>query len=1083
VSEPASKRNLRPWLPVACALALSLAAVLPGLPGSPGRVAAATLPAGFQDQVVLSGLNQPTAIAFSPDGRIFVAEKRGIIKVFQSIADTNPTVFADFRTEVYNYWDRGLLGMALDPGFPATPYIYVLYTRDALPGGTAPHWGQADVDGDPCPTPPGPTSDGCVASGRLARLTANGNVMSTFTPLLDGWCQQYPSHSMGQIVFGPDGQLYASAGDGASFDWADYGQGGGSLPNTPTLANPCGDPPTPPGTSLTPPTAEGGSLRAQDLQTMGDPVGLNGSVIRVNPATGAASAGNPLAGSADLNARRILAYGGRNPFRFAFRPGTSELWIGDVGWSTWEEIDRIASPTASVHNMGWPCYEGPDQQPSFANAGLNICTNLYAQGPSAVLAPYYAYNHADQVVPGETCPSGGSSITGLAFYQGGGYPAAYGGTLFFADYTRNCIWAMAAGTNGLPDPSSITTFDAGAASPIDLEIGPGGDVFYVDFTGGTIHRIRYFPSNQPPTARISASPTSGPTPLTVQFDGTASSDPDAADPITYSWDLNGDGTFGDSTSATTSYTYNAVGTVNVQLRVTDSAGASDTATIPITAGNTAPVPVIDTPAASFTWKVGDPIAISGHATDAEDGTVPASGLHWDVYLHHCPSTCHIHDVTSFDGASFSMNAPDHEYPSYLELKLTATDSGGLSASVSRDLDPQTVKLTIASAPAGLTLSIGSLTGAAPLQRTVIIGSANTVSAPNQTVNGVTYTYSHWSDGLAQTHTITAPPAPTTYTATFTYPNLPPSFATAPRDSVAYEGQPLSIQVSATDADGDALQYAATGLPAGTSINATTGLISGTPGSTTAGGHHVSLTITDGRGGTLSGAFELSVMDAIFPARTVSFSAGTYVGYHFSSSGAVTGSKSASLGGASSASADRRRLWGGRPYLRITNGIWAGYWVEESSSVRLPGTTALVTFGSARSASFAAGTTIGYQFSANGTVTASKSWTLAHASSALSDSRAVINGRPYVHITNGVWAGFWIAEGEMVISSGSHRGYQFSLTGATLSSKSAWTASAAISSRTWLLHYGVRYWSIPSGVFAGYWMPESSTFRPRVWVAQ
>ena len=84
---------------------------------------------------VLSGLTSPTAVRFSPDGRVFVAEKSGLIKVFDSLADTTPTIFADLRHEVDDYWDRGLLGMTLDPSFPADPYVYVLYAFDAAIGG------------------------------------------------------------------------------------------------------------------------------------------------------------------------------------------------------------------------------------------------------------------------------------------------------------------------------------------------------------------------------------------------------------------------------------------------------------------------------------------------------------------------------------------------------------------------------------------------------------------------------------------------------------------------------------------------------------------------------------------------------------------------------------------------------------------------------------------------------------------------------------------------------------------------------------------------------------------------------------
>ena len=92
-------------------------------------------------------------------------------------------------------------------------------------------------------------------------------------------------------------------------------------------------------------------------------------------------------------------------------------------------------------------------------------------------------------------------------------------------------------------------FVAGAANPVNLENGPGGDLFYVDFDGGTIRRISYASANQPPTAVATATPTTGPAPLTVTFDGTGSTDPDGGDTLTYAWDLDGDGAYDDSTAA------------------------------------------------------------------------------------------------------------------------------------------------------------------------------------------------------------------------------------------------------------------------------------------------------------------------------------------------------------------------------------------------------------------------------------------------------------------------------------------------------------------------------------------------------
>ena len=155
-----------------------------------------------------------------------------------------------------------------------------------------------------------------------------------------------------------------SGGEGASPYFADYGQIG--IPR-----NPCGDPPAGVGGTQTPPTAQGGALRSQDLRTPGDPTTLDGAILRVDPDTGAALPANPLAGSGDPDAARIVAYGLRNPYRFAVRPGTNEIWAGDVGWNTTEEINRIVDPTdATVENFGWPCYEGLIRQGGYDAANL-----------------------------------------------------------------------------------------------------------------------------------------------------------------------------------------------------------------------------------------------------------------------------------------------------------------------------------------------------------------------------------------------------------------------------------------------------------------------------------------------------------------------------------------------------------------------------------------------------------------------------------------------------------------------------------------------------------------------------------------
>jgi glucose/arabinose dehydrogenase/PKD repeat protein len=961
-------------------------------PESAGATADAA-PAGFAEEVVWSGLTNPVAVRFAADGRAFVAEKSGTIKVFDSVTDPTPTTFTGLQANVHNFWDRGLLGLALDPtltgGSGTGSSIYVLYAYDHIlgDGAPAPKWG------DSCVTPPGPTTDGCVISGRLSRLAVSGTTITgPEQVLIEDWCQQYPSHSLGGLTFGADGALYVSAGDGANFNVVDYGQHGGTTSPVVTPRNPCGDPP---GGAMAPPLAEGGALRSQDVRTLeagadyravvlgdgplaywrlgetagtnaadelaahpgtygggpalgvpgaltgdpnlavalngtsqsisvagasdfrfsgtapfsaevwfkhtadgtyrrilsaenslgqgwqlysqasswgflrtgvggatevndgapagsswvhavatydgttmrlyengfetpfplvssqglpadttffigrygganvsqfngvvdeaaiynyaltpaqvaahyaaatrtagADPTSLDGAILRVDPATGEGAPGNPFASSADPNARRIIAYGLRNPFRITARPGTSEVWIGDVGWGIWEEINRIADPAEGVaENFGWPCYEGPDRQPGFEAAALALCNSLYAQGAGAHTAPMFGYDHVEKVAD-ETCPIGSSAITGLAFYPetGGTYPAAYAGGLFFADHSRDCVWFAPRAAGGQLDFAAVQTFLAPAANPVDLVIGPGADLFYVDFDGGTIRRLRFSASNLPPSAVISATPASGPAPLTVQFSGTASSDPEGS-PLTYAWDLDGDGQFNDGASPTASRTYSSPGSVNVGLQVTDVDSATGTAFQSISIANDPPVPVIGSPEISLRWDVGQTISFNGSATDQQDGALPPSSLTWALVLQHCPSNCHSHSIQTWPGvASGSFNAPDHEYPSYLELSLTAIDSFGTSAVATVRLDPRTVVLSFATSPSGLALGVNQATSTAPFTRTVIVGSSNSVSAASpQLLNGLSYVFGAWSHGLPQTHQIVAPATSSSYAATY-----------------------------------------------------------------------------------------------------------------------------------------------------------------------------------------------------------------------------------------------------------------------------------------------------------------------------
>jgi len=437
--------------------------------------------------------------------------------------------------------------------------------------------------------------------------------------LVEDWYQQFPSHSIGTVMFGPDGYLYASGGDGASFTNADLGQFGN--PDWPDERSPAN---------------EGGSLRSlglEDEANYTDQVWLNGSVIRIDPATGAGAPGNPLAGGTNsANAQRIIAYGLRNPFRFTFRPNSNgELWLGDVGENVWEEINRIPPlPTTgngTLQNFGWPCFEGRGHHGGF---NVSICTNMYANGDTGGRTPWsppwYTYDHSH----------GSSDITGLAFYEGSLYPPQYQNSLFFADNSRTVIFNIPyadANSDGIPDApadNAATAFFGGSnATAVQLASGPGGDIFFANINNGVISRISYCDKciNLAPSAAIAldAGSTADGGARAIIFTAANSIDPNVGDSLTYDWDLDGDGAFGDASGVTASHFYAGNGSYRVAVRVTDTANATDEQSMLVTVTGALPladvgVTLDDGVAAVFP---GDAITytmvVTNHGTDAVPG--------------------------------------------------------------------------------------------------------------------------------------------------------------------------------------------------------------------------------------------------------------------------------------------------------------------------------------------------------------------------------------------------------------------------------------------------------------------------------
>jgi glucose/arabinose dehydrogenase len=160
-----------------------------------------------------------------------------------------------------------------------------------------------------------------------------------------------------------------------------------------------------------------------------------------------------------------------------------------VGSTRADELDVADGAARAPRNFGWPCYEGERPLRSYDEAEVELCERLYDSGAAA--EPEAVFRRDRTLVPGDPCGSGTQALSGLAFYRGGAYPARYRGALFLADFTRRCLWAAPADDAGRPDLSRLELVRTGVAAPVKLVAGPGGDLFYLDFAGGAVHRLRY----------------------------------------------------------------------------------------------------------------------------------------------------------------------------------------------------------------------------------------------------------------------------------------------------------------------------------------------------------------------------------------------------------------------------------------------------------------------------------------------------------------------------------------------------------------------------------------------------------------
>lgn len=634
---------------------------------------ATTLPAGFTETQIAEFLAEPVSMAFAPDGRIFICEQQGRLRVHKNGA-VLPTPFTTIDVDYQG--ERGLIGVAIDPAFNTNHYVYVYYTAKAP-----------------------------VSHNRISRFTANGDVAVAGSEhiLLDiDPLGTALIHNGGTMRFGPDGKLYVGVGE------------------------------------------NGVSSNAQTLNN------LKGKLLRIN-SDGTIPTDNPFYGTATGNNRAIYALGFRNPFNFDIQPGTSRIFVNDVGESNWEEINDVVAG----RNFGWPATEGnfdPAAFPNFTN-------------------PLFAYAHGDTGVEG-------CAVTGGAFYNptSPDFPAQYVGKYFFTDYCNNWIRILD------PATRTATSFATGTQTfPVDLKVGPDGALYYLSLGFGAIYRIDY-PANLPPT--ITSHPQSRT--VLVGQSTTFSVSANGTPPLRYQWQRN-EADIPGATAASYTLALPAAADNNARFRavVTNDFGSATSNTAVLTvSSNRPPVATITAPTAGTLYSGGQVINFAGTGTDPDEGTLSASRFTWRVDFHH---DAHTHpfvpNTSGVTSGSFTIPTVGETSANvWYRIHLTVTDSQGATNHVQRDVLPRKVNLTLAGNPSGLQVNLDGMPHTTPYTFTGVVGIRRNIEAVQpQTASGLTYVFNSWSDGGAEKHDISTPTSDTTYTANFG------NAATSPLISVDFTG--------------------------------------------------------------------------------------------------------------------------------------------------------------------------------------------------------------------------------------------------------------------------------------------------------
>ena len=633
----------------------------------------ATLTPSFEKVALDENTSNPMELTIADDGRVFYIDRNGAVRIIKE----NGSVLTAGTVPVYTGQEFGLLGIALDPDFATNNWIYLYYSPT----------GSESID-------------------RISRFTMSGDTLqlSTATTILDVPTQRNECcHAGGSMEFDNDGNLYLATGDNTNpFDSGGYS-----------------------------PIDERPNRSAWDAQrTSGNTNSLNGKVLRITPkADGGYTvpAGNLFDEAADTQQKtrpEIYAMGFRNPFRIGLDEQNNNLLVADYGPDA-GSVSATRGPNGRVEwnvldepgNYGWPYCVGnntPYNDYNFAsstagatfscdapindspnNTGL---TNL----PPAKAAVIWQSNNASITGTPEIGASGAPMTSGTYSYDPDldsdrKWPEYFDSKAIWADWNNNRLFTVQMNESGT-GYTDINRFlsNLPMQRPHALQFGPDGALYMIEWGSGFngnntdsgIYRIDYVEGNRAPVARATTNRTSGPAPLTVEFDGSASFDPDTGDAtgLTYAWDFTGDGTT-DATTPTASFTYTTAGNYTARLTVTDVDGRTGTTNIDITVGNTAPSVELVLPKDGGFFDFGDYVKYEVVVTDAEDGEIDCEDVVVQPGLGHDQ---HSHDYEQYTGCEGSFPLPGdagHVGANIFgTIKATYTDKGNGAAGALTSVD-------------------------------------------------------------------------------------------------------------------------------------------------------------------------------------------------------------------------------------------------------------------------------------------------------------------------------------------------------------------------------------------------------------